>query len=86
MPIEKFKEFLDKRTLKEELNKAANDIDRKRGIFNNWMDAHHLDSAKVEEMLLKAGYKGDNLIVQFIANNDPKKYSSLKIPGQENYR
>lgn len=86
MPIEKFKEFLDKRTLKEELNKAAMNVDRKRQIFNNWMDAHHLDSKTVEEMLLRAGYKGDNLIVRFIADENPKKYSNLKIPGQENYR
>lgn len=86
MPLEKFKEFLGKRVLKEELNKAAMNMDRKRQIFNNWMGAHHLEPKAVESMLRQAGYDGDNPIVKFIADEDPKKYSKLRIPGQENYR
>jgi hypothetical protein len=83
MPFEKFTEFLDKRTLKEELNAAANQIDKRRQIFNNWMDAKHLNSEQVEEMLKTAGYKD---IPSFIADPDDRKYAKLKIPGQENYR
>jgi hypothetical protein len=86
MPLEKFIEFLGKRVLKEELNKAAMNMDRKRQIFNNWMSAHHLEAKDVESMLRQAGYEGDNPIVKFIADEDPKKYSKLRIPGQENYR
>jgi len=83
MLLEKFKEFLDKRTLKEELNKTANEYDKKRQIFNNWMNAHNLDSEKVEEMLKGAGYSD---IRAFIADPSDKKYAKLRIPGQENYR
>lgn len=87
MPLEKFKEFLGKRVLKEELNKAAMNMDRKRQIFNNWMSAHNLESKDVEAMLRRAGYtKTDNPIREFIASEDPKKYSNLRIPGQDNYR
>lgn len=86
MPLEKFKEFLGKRVLKEELNKAAMNMDRKRQIFNNWMASHHLEAKDIEEMLRQAGYDGANAIAQFIADENPKKYSLLRIPGQENYR
>lgn len=86
MPLEKFIEFLGKRVLKEELNKAAMNMDRQRQIFNNWMSAHHLEVKDVELTLRQAGYEGDNPIVKFIADENPKKYSKLRIPGQENYR
>lgn len=83
MPLEKFKEFLDKRTLKEDLNKDAMDFDKKRQIFNNWMNAKNLEGKQVEEMLQAAGYKD---IRSFIADPDDRKYVKLRIPGQENYR
>jgi hypothetical protein len=47
------------------------------------MDAKHLNSEQVEEMLKTAGYKD---IPSFIADPDDRKYAKLKIPGQENYR
>lgn len=83
MSLEKFTEFLDKRTLKEELNAAANQFDKKRQIFNNWMDAKHLTPEQVQQMLTAAGYKDQK---EFIADPDERKYAKLRIPGQENYR
>jgi hypothetical protein len=82
MPFEKFTEFLNKKSLKEELNPVAHRINIQRQQFNNWMNANNLNYEDATNILNLAGYLS---VPDFIANPNHFKYTNLRIPGQENY-
>lgn len=76
MRFQKFNEFLHKR---EGVNRTAFDYDRKLAQFNSRFKDHK----EGEKIVLAAGYGS---ISEFLRDKDERKWSRLKIPGQENYR
>jgi hypothetical protein len=91
MRFQKFEEFLKEREVTElaaapaigipndKLNRTAFAQDQERVIFNNRFP----DPKEGEHIIKLAGYRS---VAEFLQNPDPRKWSRLKIPGQENYR
>lgn len=81
MRLRKFNDFLKERDISEinrSLNRTALDYDKKLTQFNGRFN----DPAQGEEIVKSAGY---NSIGEFINDPDQKKWSKLRIPGQQNY-
>ena len=87
MRFQKFNDFLKERELGEshgthsgndKLNRPALDYDRKLAQFN----ARFNDPKEGEHIVKLAGYKS---VGEFLSDPDERKWSRLKIPGQENY-
>ena len=82
MRFRKFNEFLQEREVIEShggaLNRSALDYDRKLAQFNARFD----DPKQGEDIIKAAGYKS---IGAFVSDPDERKWSKLKMPGQENY-
>lgn len=90
MRFQKFNEFLKEREVAEvaapaigtpndKLNRTAFDLDKERVIFNNRFS----DPREGEKIIKIAGYRS---VAEFLHDKNPRKWASLKIPGQENYR
>jgi hypothetical protein len=81
MRFRKFNDFLKEREVSESndsLNRTALDYDKKLAQFNARFD----DPKQGENIVKAAGYKS---VGAFIMDPDQKKWSKLRIPGQENY-
>ena len=75
MKFKKFQEYLNER---QDINRGALDYDKKLAQFNARFD----DPKQGAEIVKKAGYKS---VGHFISDPNEKKWSKLRIPGQENY-
>jgi len=82
MRFRKFDDFLKEREVSESysgsLNRTALDYDKKLAQFNARFD----DPKQGDEIVRAAGYKS---VGAFVTDPDQKKWSRLKIPGQQNY-
>jgi len=82
MRFRKFNDFLKEREVSEShndsLNRTALDYDKKLAQFN----ARFSDPKQGENIVRAAGYKS---VGAFVMDPDQKKWSKLRIPGQENY-
>jgi hypothetical protein len=81
MYFQKFNDFLKKREISEangSLNRTAMDFDKKLTQFN----ARFNDPKQGDEVVKSAGYKS---VADFVSDPNQKKWSKLRIPGQENY-
>lgn len=81
MRFRKFDDFLKEREVSESngsLNRTALDHDKKLAQFN----ARFSDPQQGENIVKAAGYEN---VGAFIMSPNPRKWSKLRIPGQENY-
>lgn len=83
MRFRKFQDFLKEREVAEShhhagLNRTAFDYDKRLAQFN----ARFSDPAEGERIVRAAGYKS---VGEFVSDPDERKWSRLKMPGQENY-
>jgi len=82
MRFRKFNDFLKDRDVSESangsLNRAALDYDKKLAQFNARFD----DPQQGESIVRAAGYKS---VGEFVMDPNQKKWSKLRIPGQQNY-
>jgi hypothetical protein len=79
MSIRKFNEFLkDREIIESGLNRSAMDYSKKLAEFNARFD----DPKQGEEIVKSAGYAS---IGDFLRDTNERKWSKLKMPGQENY-
>jgi hypothetical protein len=81
MRFRKFDDFLKEREVSESngsLNRTALDYDKKLAQFN----ARFSDPQQGENIVKAAGYKS---VGAFVMDSDQRKWSKLRIPGQENY-
>ena len=77
----KFNEFLKDRDVSESnntLNRTALDYDKILAQFNARFD----DPKQAEDIVRSAGYSS---VTAFVNDPNPKKWSRLRVPGQENY-
>lgn len=81
MEFKRFVDFLkEKGILEMNANKEAMSFDTKIAAFRNRFQGMPHD--KQLEILKTAGY---NSIPDFLHDGDMKKWTKLRIPGQENY-
>lgn len=82
MRFRKFNDFLKERDVSESnngsLNRTALDYDKKLAQFNARFD----DPQQGDNIVKAAGYKS---VGAFVMDPDHKKWSKLRIPGQQNY-
>ena len=81
MRFQKFNDFLKERDISEvnaSLNRTALDYDKRLAQFNGRFS----DPKQGEEIVKSAGY---NSIGAFLSDPNQKKWSRLRIPGQQNY-
>lgn len=81
MCFRKFDEYLKDREVSEtngSLNRTALDYDKKLAQFNARFD----DPKQAADIVRSAGY---NSVAAFVNDPNPKKWSRLRMPGQENY-
>ena len=83
MRFRKFNEFLQEREQEVSenqggLNRSALDYDKKLAQFN----ARFSDPKEGAEIVKAAGYPS---IGAFVSDPDERKWSKLRIPGQQNY-
>lgn len=82
MRFQKFNDFLKDREVSESangsLNRPALDYANKLAQFNARFD----DPKQAEEIVKSAGYKS---VGAFVSDPDQKKWSRLRMPGQQNY-
>lgn len=78
MIFKKFTEYVEQKLLEDRLNRNALDYDKRLAQFNS----RFKDPEEANAALKSAGYDS---IASFVSDPDERKWSRLRIPGQENY-